>query len=67
MGRHVIRTLHAVKIRRITIWRQPADKILQVAPDVGVRIFRDQQRGAGMAQKYMTDSNSHTTLPHKIL
>ena len=67
MGRHVVWTFHAVEIGRITIRRQGADEILQVTPDIRVCVFRDQQRGAGMAQEYVTDPGFHPALPHKFL
>lgn len=41
--RHVIFSFDGVNKQRITIPDKPAKKILQIPPDVRVRIFLDQQ------------------------
>ena len=67
MGRHVVGAFHAVEIRGVTVGRQAADKVLQIAAHVRIGIFRDQQRGAGVTQKCVADSGIQAALANQRL
>jgi len=67
MGRHVVRPFHRMNIRRVAVWSQSADESLEVGPYAGIRIFRDQERGAGVANKYLAQPGFNSTALNQLL
>lgn len=59
--RHIVRPLHCVDMGRVTVGRQLADEIFQVAANVRIGIFSDQQRSAGVPQKNVAQACRHAT------
>ena len=67
MSGHVIRTFQAVDVGRIAVGHKFADEAFQVPADVGIGIFGNQQGGAGVAEKHMTQPDKSAALYYNVL
>jgi len=65
--RHIVWPLHRVDMGRVTVGRQLADEIFQVAANVRIGVFGDQQRSAGVSQKNVAQAYRHATSADNIL
>jgi len=65
--RHIVRPLHRVDMGRVTVGRQLADEIFQITANVRIGVFSDQQRRAGVSQKYVAQACHHATSGDNIL
>jgi len=65
MGRHIIRTFHAVGPGWITVWHEAAHESFQITPDIAVCVFCYQQRSTGMSQEDVTNTVDDSTLAYE--
>lgn len=59
MGGHIVRSFEIVAVGRVTVGRQARKDGFQVAPYVGVGVFRDRQRTTGVLHEDMCQAGFH--------
>ncbi len=64
---HVVRTFRTMRKHRVSIRAESCHKRLQVMPHRRVGVFTQDQRGAGVAYKEMTQAPPHARTPNHVL
>ena len=57
MGGHIVRSLVAVSVQRVSIWDEPIKECVEIVLYIWICIFLDDQRGGCVMQKNMAHTN----------
>lgn len=63
VGRHIVSALRGVLKNPVAVWDKPAKEALKIGPNVGIRVFLDQQGGRRVLEPRRKETRLETGLP----
>jgi len=67
MGRHIVGTFGCMDKQRVSVGNQSSHEGLEITPHVGIGVFAEDQRSAGVMDEDVTEALVHSRADDQIL